>query len=115
MEMTNVSASGTSANSWRALDLEALGPNRFRGRKKKKQDPGDYVEVVDGLVAIDICHHKCFGKLVGILAFSWDVPAETWTARSLKLQQGGIPLKHDLHCIICDSEEPDWIYEPKKL
>ncbi len=100
---------------WQTLHLEHLsGKNSFFGKRKKKLDPSDFVEVVDNGHAIDICHQACFGKLSALLSFAWDVPVETWTARSLKLQLGGVPIKHDLHCTICDSEKPEWIYEHPK-
>lgn len=100
--------------SWRTLELGTLSNGHFFGRRKKKLDPRDFVEIIDGFHAVDLCHDKCAGKLIGILACAWELPAETWTARSLKLQQGGVPIQHDLHCVICDSDEPEWMLEPKK-
>jgi len=102
---------GTAYNR---IDLEAFGPTVFRGRKKKRLDPGDFVSVRDGFTSIDICHSKCSGKLIAIMSETWELPQETWETASLKTQLGGVPIKHDLHCIICDMNDPEWIYEPKK-
>lgn len=100
--------------AWRPLDNDGFGPTIFRGRRKKRLDPGDFCAVKDGFHIVDICHTQCYGKLVAIMSEAFELPQETWEKHSLKDQVGGVPIKHDLHCIICDSEKPGWEYEEKK-
>lgn len=98
-------------------------------RKKKRLDPGDFVAIKEGFHTVDICHHKCAGKLIAIMSEAFELPQETWERSSLPLQKNGIPIKYnltgrqvaafdegaafmipELHCVICDGENPDWIY-----
>lgn len=103
------------SQSWRSLSTEHLGQPKMYRRRFKKLDPGDFVEVLQDGLAIEICHFKCFGKVKGFLAFAENAPAERWTARSLKLQQGGIPLRYELDCMICNWEDKDWKYVQPKV
>lgn len=105
---------------YRPLNLEILDDTslaegkriRYRSfRRKKRLDPGDFVALKDGFHTVDICHFKCAGKLKAILSETLEEPQETWETSSLPIQRGGIPIDNDLHCIICDGENPDWIYE----
>ena len=85
---------------------------RYRSfRRKKRLDPGDFVAIRDGFHIVDICHGHHAGKLIAIISEAYELPQETWETCSLKIQEGGVPIEHDLHCIICDGENPDWIYE----
>ena len=114
MGKSQVARDGLSSFHHR-IDLEAFGPSRFFGRRKKRLDPADFVEVCDGFTAVDVCHYSCAKQLISILSLSWDLPKEVWDTRSIRIvQSGGVPLKLDLHCVICDSEKPGWEYEPKK-
>lgn len=97
------------------LDLEAFGPSFFRGKRRKKLYPGDFVQVLDANTIVDICHTCCAPQLISILAASWDMPQAQWTTRSLKVLDGaGVPIKHDLHCVVCDANKPGWEYESKQ-
>lgn len=105
---------------WNKLDMEIIEDTslaegkrlRYRSfRRKKRLDPADFVAIKEGFHTVDICHFKCAGKLIAIMSEAFELPQETWERSSLKIQVGGQPIREDLHCIICDGENPDWIYE----
>lgn len=96
--------------AWRTLTGEHIKGRGFFGKRKKRLDPADFVAIKDGFTTIDICHSKCAGQMISILSVAWDLPQEIWSTSSLKIQLGGIPIVHDLHCVICPE---GWQYEQK--
>jgi len=102
------------SDSWRMISSEMMTGSGFFGRRKKKLDPLDFVAIKEGFHTLDICHWKCSGRLMGLMSIVHDKPQEVWSVTSLKHQNGGVPIKNELHCVVCDNEDPDWIYEPVK-
>ncbi len=93
------------------IDLESFGQASFFGRRKKKLDPADFVSIREGFREVDICHSKCASFLLALVSEETGEPVETWTCSSLKLQLGGIPIKHELRCRVCPI---GWDLEEKK-
>lgn len=100
-----------NSQKYRALEFEeGLKLGELKGPRRPPKDISDYVSIHDGSHSVDICHAKCSGKLIGILSYAWDLPQDHWSTRSLKTHQtGGVPIKHDLHCLVCKEFNDDEI------